>query len=132
VAILINFDNVHPQTKITSNQPWQAGLQTEVFVKECDKFFSLKFDLPSIISGFEYDIFISYRQKDNKYDGFLWILCFSYGHAAGNRNRSQENFKRYSKEKDCRSSTAITGIVQVPFLIFDIGCESTERSCSIR
>ena len=23
----------------------------------------------SVIPGFEYDIFISYRQKDNKYDG---------------------------------------------------------------
>ena len=30
--------------------------------------------MPSIISGFEYDIFISYRQKDNKYDG--WVTEF--------------------------------------------------------
>jgi len=28
----------------------------------------------SLISGFEYDIFISYRQKDNKYDG--WVSKF--------------------------------------------------------
>ena len=30
--------------------------------------------MPSIISGFEYDIFISYRQNDNKYDG--WVTEF--------------------------------------------------------
>src|SRR5688572_11808673 len=30
--------------------------------------------MPSIIPGFEYDIFISYRQKDNKYDG--WVSDF--------------------------------------------------------
>jgi len=30
--------------------------------------------MPSLITGFEYDIFISYRQKDNKYDG--WVTEF--------------------------------------------------------
>ena len=30
--------------------------------------------MPSLIQGFEYDIFISYRQKDNKYDG--WVTEF--------------------------------------------------------
>ena len=30
--------------------------------------------MPSVISGYEYDIFISYRQKDNKYDG--WVTEF--------------------------------------------------------
>jgi TolB-like protein len=30
--------------------------------------------MPSIVPGFEYDIFISYRQKDNKYDG--WVTEF--------------------------------------------------------
>jgi TolB-like protein/Tfp pilus assembly protein PilF len=30
--------------------------------------------MPSLISGFEYDIFISYRQKDNKHDG--WVTEF--------------------------------------------------------
>jgi TolB-like protein/Tfp pilus assembly protein PilF len=30
--------------------------------------------MPSLITGFEYDIFISYRQKDNKYDG--WVTDF--------------------------------------------------------
>ncbi len=30
--------------------------------------------MPSLIPGFEYDIFISYRQKDNKYDG--WVTEF--------------------------------------------------------
>lgn len=30
--------------------------------------------MSSIISGFEYDIFISYRQKDNRYDG--WVTEF--------------------------------------------------------
>lgn len=30
--------------------------------------------MASIISGFEYDIFISYRQKDNKHDG--WVTIF--------------------------------------------------------
>ncbi|MFH0843197.1 MAG: hypothetical protein V1903_11320 [Bacteroidota bacterium] len=30
--------------------------------------------MPSLIPGFEYDIFISYRQKDNKYDG--WVTHF--------------------------------------------------------
>jgi hypothetical protein len=30
--------------------------------------------MPSLISDFEYDIFISYRQKDNKYDG--WVTEF--------------------------------------------------------
>jgi len=30
--------------------------------------------MPSIIQGYEYDIFISYRQKDNKYDG--WVTEF--------------------------------------------------------
>jgi len=27
--------------------------------------------MSSLIPGFEYDIFISYRQKDNKYDGWV-------------------------------------------------------------
>ena len=31
--------------------------------------------MSSLISGFEYDIFISYRQKDNKYDG--WVTEFA-------------------------------------------------------
>ncbi len=31
--------------------------------------------MPSIIPGFEYDIFISYRQKDNKYDS--WVTEFA-------------------------------------------------------
>ena len=30
--------------------------------------------MSSIIPGFEYDIFISYRQKDNKHDG--WVTEF--------------------------------------------------------
>ena len=30
--------------------------------------------MASIIQGYEYDIFISYRQKDNKYDG--WVTDF--------------------------------------------------------
>jgi tetratricopeptide (TPR) repeat protein len=30
--------------------------------------------MPSIVPGYEYDIFISYRQKDNKYDG--WVSDF--------------------------------------------------------
>jgi hypothetical protein len=30
--------------------------------------------MPSLIPGYEYDIFISYRQKDNKYDG--WVTGF--------------------------------------------------------
>jgi hypothetical protein len=30
--------------------------------------------MPSIIPGYEYDIFISYRQKDNKQDG--WVTEF--------------------------------------------------------
>src|SRR5262245_16973490 len=30
--------------------------------------------MPSIIPGYGYDIFISYRQKDNKYDG--WVTTF--------------------------------------------------------
>ena len=30
--------------------------------------------MPSLIPGFEYDLFISYRQKDNKYDG--WVTEF--------------------------------------------------------
>ncbi|MCU0457178.1 MAG: hypothetical protein MUE74_12835 [Bacteroidales bacterium] len=30
--------------------------------------------MPSLIPGYEYDIFISYRQKDNKYDG--WVTEF--------------------------------------------------------
>jgi hypothetical protein len=32
------------------------------------------YTMASIISGYEYDIFISYRQKDNKYDG--WVTEF--------------------------------------------------------
>jgi hypothetical protein len=27
--------------------------------------------MPSMIEGYNYDIFISYRQKDNKYDGLV-------------------------------------------------------------
>src|SRR6185295_13399714 len=30
--------------------------------------------MPSLIPGYEHDIFISYRQKDNKYDG--WVTEF--------------------------------------------------------
>src|SRR5664279_5217784 len=30
--------------------------------------------MASVVSGYEYDIFISYRQKDNKYDG--WVSEF--------------------------------------------------------
>ena len=30
--------------------------------------------MPSIVPGYEYDIFVSYRQKDNKYDG--WVTEF--------------------------------------------------------
>ena len=30
--------------------------------------------MPSIIQDFEYDIFLSYRQKDNKYDGWVTEL----------------------------------------------------------
>jgi hypothetical protein len=30
--------------------------------------------MPSIIEGYNYDVFISYRQKDNKYDG--WVTEF--------------------------------------------------------
>jgi hypothetical protein len=30
--------------------------------------------MASIISGYEYDVFVSYRQKDNKYDG--WVTEF--------------------------------------------------------
>ena len=30
--------------------------------------------MASIVPGYEYDIFISYRQKDNKYDG--WVTEF--------------------------------------------------------
>jgi hypothetical protein len=30
--------------------------------------------MPSIIEGYSYDIFISYRQKDNKHDG--WVTEF--------------------------------------------------------
>lgn len=30
--------------------------------------------MSSVLPGYEYDIFISYRQKDNKYDG--WITDF--------------------------------------------------------
>ena len=30
--------------------------------------------MPSLVPGFEYDIFISYRHKDNKYDG--WVSEF--------------------------------------------------------
>ena len=30
--------------------------------------------MASLLPGFEYDIFISYRQKDNKYDG--WVTEF--------------------------------------------------------
>ena len=39
--------------------------------------------MPSLLPGFEYDIFISYRQKDNKYDG--WVTEF-----AGNLKRELE------------------------------------------
>jgi hypothetical protein len=30
--------------------------------------------MASLVPGYEYDIFISYRQKDNKYDG--WVSSF--------------------------------------------------------
>jgi hypothetical protein len=30
--------------------------------------------MSSLVQGYEYDIFISYRQKDNKYDG--WVTEF--------------------------------------------------------
>lgn len=30
--------------------------------------------MPSVVPGYAYDIFISYRQKDNKYDG--WVTEF--------------------------------------------------------
>ena len=30
--------------------------------------------MPSLLPGFDYDIFISYRQKDNRHDG--WVTKF--------------------------------------------------------
>lgn len=30
--------------------------------------------MASLLSGYEYDIFVSYRQKDNKHDG--WVTSF--------------------------------------------------------
>jgi len=30
--------------------------------------------MPSLVPGYEYDIFISYRQNDNRYDG--WVRDF--------------------------------------------------------
>ena len=40
--------------------------------------------MASIIPGYEYDIFISYRQKDNKYDG--WVTEFVDNLKKGNLN----------------------------------------------
>ena len=31
--------------------------------------------MASLIPGYEYDIFVSYRQKDNKHDGLLAQTC---------------------------------------------------------
>jgi len=33
--------------------------------------------MPSILPGYEYDIFISYRQKDNKQDGWVTKVFLS-------------------------------------------------------
>ena len=32
--------------------------------------------MASLIQGYEYDIFISYRQKDNKHDGWVVVCGF--------------------------------------------------------
>ncbi len=40
--------------------------------------------MSSIIEGYNYDIFISYRQKDNKYDG--WVTEF-VDNLKGNSNQ---------------------------------------------
>ena len=45
---------------------WQAEF---LYYKEL-----LYLEMPSIIEGYEYDIFINYRQNDNKYDG--WVTEF--------------------------------------------------------
>jgi TolB-like protein/Tfp pilus assembly protein PilF len=45
------------------------AIQQKIFI-----FISKIFIMPSLIPGFEFDIFISYRQKDNKHDG--WVTEF--------------------------------------------------------
>jgi hypothetical protein len=47
--------------------------------------------MPSIIPGYEYDIFISYRQKDNKHDG--WVTEF----VAFNKMAKDDQYGRTGK-----------------------------------
>ena len=46
--------------------------------------------MSSIIQGYEYDIFISYRQKDNEYDG--WVTEFV--------NNLRRELARYPERKN--------------------------------
>ena len=58
--------------------------------------------MPSIIEGYNYDIFISYRQKDNKYDG--WVTEFV------------DNLKRSWRRHSKRRSAFI--LISIPMMAF--------------
>ena len=47
--------------------------------------------MSSIIEGYNYDIFISYRQKDNKHDG--WVTEFVDNSEGGTRIYIQGRYK---------------------------------------
>lgn len=48
--------------------------------------------MPSLIPGYEYDIFISYRQKDNKYDGWVTELSKIWEKSLKQRSRKISPF----------------------------------------
>ena len=67
MALISSSEIIFVQIKLTTN--FDGGLINPVKTGE-----DLFWEMGSIIPGFEYDIFISYRQKDNKHYG--WVTEF--------------------------------------------------------
>jgi len=62
--------------------------------------------MPSIIEGYNYDIFISYRQKDNKHDG--WVTEFVSNLKKELEATFREDFLLLMQYFDCEERSPIS------------------------